>query len=388
MNDFIYDVPTKVYFGEQIDHLGDELKKFGSRVLMVYGGGSIKKNGIYDDVVKSVTDASLELFELSGVEPNPRITTVRRGVKKCKDNAVDVILAVGGGSTIDAAKGIAAGAKVDFDPWEFYVGTKKIQDALPIVTVLTNSATGSEMNVNSVVSNEQTKDKLGTKGRAVLPQVSFLNPEYTFSVNAYHTACGAADILSHVFEAYFNLNDDLYMLDCVMEGLMKTVIKYAPIAIANPSDYEARANLMWASSWALNGFIRGGKSQGWSCHPIEHELSAIYDVTHGLGLAILTPRWMKYCLNEKTAYKFAQFGINVFGIDENLDDMEIAEKAIGMLSEFLFGTLNLKSTLTEIGIGKENFAVMAKKACRGSECIKGFLKLYPGDIEKILEMCL
>lgn len=388
MNEFIYDVPVKVYFGEnQLKHLGEELKKFGTRVLMTYGGGSIKKIGLYDKVVSEIKNSGLEFYELSGIEPNPKISSVREGAKICKEKNIDVLLAVGGGSTIDATKGIGAGAKVDFDPWLFYTGEEKIEDGLPIVCILTNSATGSEMNVNSVVSNPETNDKFGTKGLVSRPKVSFLDPTVTYSVNAYHTACGAADIISHIFEVYFNLNPDLYMLDTVMEGLIKTVVKFAPIAIKDPTNYEARANLMWASTWALNGFIRGGKQGGWSCHPIEHELSAFYDITHGLGLAIVTPRWMKYCLSEKTAWRYRGIGENVFGLDKNLSDMEMAEKTISKMEEFLFKTLNLQSTLTEIGIDETHFEIMAKKACN-FKAINGFIKLEPSDVEKILKDCL
>lgn len=388
MQDFIYDVPVKVYFGEnQLGNLAKELQVYGKRVLLTYGGGSIKKIGLYDKVVAEIKKAGLTLFELGGIAPNPKIESVREGVKICKENKVDVLLAVGGGSTIDATKAIGAGAVVDFDAWEFYAGDKKIENGLPIISILTNSATGSEMNVNSVISNMETNEKYGAKGLVSRPKVSFLDPTVTYSVNAYHTACGAADIISHIFEVYFNLNPDLYMLDTVMEGLIKTVVKFAPIAIKEPTNYEARANLMWASTWALNGFIRGGKTGGWSSHPIEHELSAYYDITHGLGLAIITPRWMKYCLSEKTAWRYRGIGENVFGLDKGLSDMAMAEKTIEKMEEFLFKTLNLKSTLTDIGIDETYFEIMAKKSCNYKE-INGFITLTPADVVNILKMCL
>ncbi len=390
MNDFIYHIPTKVYFGRgHLQHLGDELRRFGTRVLMTYGGGSIKRIGLYDKVVAEIRKAGLELFELSGIEPNPRIDSVREGVRLCKEHHIDVLLAVGGGSTIDATKFIAAGACVDFDPWDFLDITKRapINNALPIVDILTLSATGSEMDAGGVISNPQTGDKIGRVAAPMLPKVSFLDPTNTFSVSPYQTACGAADMLSHIFEEYFTPDKDLFMLDCFMEGLMKTIIRYAPIAMREPDNYEARANLMWASSWAINGFIDGGKRQAWSCHPIEHELSAIYDITHGLGLAIITPRWMKYCLNDTTVDRYVQFGVNVFGIDASLEPMVIADKAINMLSEFLFGTLALKSTLPEVGIDRTNFAHMARKAVQG-DVLHGFVPLRQTDVEKILEMCM
>jgi len=390
MNNFVYNIPVKVYFGEnQLQHLSEELAKFGKRVLLTYGGGSIKRTGLYDAVVAEVKKAGMELFELSGIEPNPRIDSVRRGAQMCKDHDIDVLLAVGGGSTIDATKFMAAGAKVDHDPWDFFNEKwAPIKEALPIISVLTLSATGSEMDAGGVISNPETNDKLGrVESPTLLPKVSFLDPTVTYTVSAYQTACGAADMLSHIFEVYFNVNQDLYMLDCFMEGMMKTIIKYAPIAIKEPCNYEARANLMWTSSWAINGFIDGGKRQAWSCHPMEHEVSAYYDITHGLGLAIITPRWMEYCLDESTVAKYVQFGVNVFGIDATLPPMEIAHMAIDKVKEFLFITLGLKSTFTQLGIGDEHIPTMARKACNG-DVLPGFVPLNQHDIEVIFRNCL
>lgn len=389
MNGFVYNIPTKVYFGEnQLGHLGEELKEFGKRVLLTYGGGSIKRSGLYDRVIEELHKANLEVFELSGIEPNPRIESVRKGVAICKEQGIDVLLAVGGGSTIDATKFMAAGACVEHDAWEFFgANAKPIDEALPIVTILTLSATGSEMDTAGVISNLETGDKLGRLAPALLPRVSFLDPTLTYSVSKYQTACGAADIMSHIMEVYFNTQEDLFMLDCFMEGMLKTVVKYAPIAVAEPENYEARANLMWTSSWAINGFINGGKRKAWSCHPMEHELSAVYDITHGLGLAILTPRWMEYCLDETTVDKYVQYGVNVFGVDAKLDKMEIAKRSIKLTEEFLFEKLGLQRTFTEVGIKREDFAMMAKKACRYGD-IKGFKTLTPADVEAIFEMCL
>ena len=390
INDFVYDIPVRVYFGrDQLKNLGTELKKYGTRVLMTYGGGSIKSMGLYDRVVKEIKDAGLELYELSGIEPNPRIDSVRRGAQMCKEHNIDVLLAVGGGSTIDATKFMAAGACVDHDPWDFLDLQKwsPIERALPIVSILTLAATGSEMDSGGVISNPETHDKIGRLAPAMLPKASFLDPTNTFSVSAYQTACGAADMMSHIIEVYFNMNQDLYMLDCFMEGLMKTIIRYAPIAMREPDNYEARANLMWTSSWAINGFVDGGKQQAWSCHPMEHELSAYYDITHGLGLAILTPRWMEYCLDETTVSKYVQFGVNVFGIDPTLEPMDIAHRAIERLSEFLYGTLQLKRTLPEVGIDETHFAVMARKSVNGGT-LPGFKPLQQHDVEAIYRMCM
>ncbi len=389
MNSFVYDIPVKVYFGEnQLGHLGEELGKFGKRVLLTYGGGSIKRTGLYDKVMAEMKNARLEVFELSGIEPNPRIDSVRKGAQICKDEKIDVLLAVGGGSTLDATKWMAAGACVDFDAWDFFNEKwAPVEKALPVVTILTLAATGSEMDAGGVISNPETKDKIGRIAEPLLPKVSFLDPTNTYTVSPYQTACGSADMMSHIIEVYFNMNQDLYMLDCFMEGMMKTIIKYTPVAMKEPENYEARANLMWTSSWAINGFVNGGKQQTWSCHPMEHELSAIYDITHGLGLAILTPRWMEYCLDETTVSKYVQFGVNVFGIDASLEPMAIAKQSIEKLSNFFFDTLGLKRTFTEVGIKAEDFPVMAKKAC-GDGILPGFKPLAQKDIEKIFEMCL
>ena len=389
MNNFIYNIPTKVYFGEnQLENLGKELRKFGRRVLLTYGGGSIKRIGLYDRVIEELRKAEMEVFELSGIEPNPRIESVRKGVEICKNEGIDVLMAVGGGSTIDATKFMAAGACVDHDAWEFFgANAKPIERALPIVTILTLSATGSEMDTGGVISNLETGDKLGRLAPALLPKVSFLDPTLTYSVGKFQTAAGSADIMSHILEVYFNTQKDLFMLDCFMEGMLKTIVKYAPIAVNEPENYEARANLMWTSSWAINGFINGGKRKAWSCHPMEHELSAVYDITHGLGLAILTPRWMEYCLDETTVDKYVQYGVNVFGIDSTMDKMAIAKESIRLTSEFLFDKLGLQRTFTEVGIKPEDFELMAKKACRYGD-IKGFKTLTVDDVINIFKMCL
>ncbi len=388
MNNFVYEIPTKVYFGEnQLMYLGGELRKYGKKVLLTYGGGSIKKIGLYDKVLEEIKKAGLELFELSGIDPNPRVASVNAGAEICKKEGIEVLLAVGGGSVLDCTKFIGAANYYEGDAWDILLGKVDIKECLPIITVLTLSATGSEMDNGGVISNPDTQDKIGMGFPAMLPKVSFLDPTLTYTVNRFQTACGAADMLNHILEVYFNMEQDLYMLDTVMEGLMRTIIKYAPIAMKEPENYEARANLMWTSSWAINGFIDGGKSQAWSCHPIEHELSAIYDITHGLGLAILTPRWLEYTLDETTVAKFYQFGTNVFNIDRNLAPMEVAKKSIEKISEFLFETLELQSTLTEISIDDTNFEIMAEKACQ-NDVIPGFKPLTKQDIINIFRMCL
>jgi len=389
MYNFTFQNTTKIYFGEnQLGHLGEELKQYGSRILLTYGGGSIKKIGLYDKVMEELKRAGLTVFELSGIEPNPRHTTVNKGAEICKKEKIDVLLAVGGGSTIDCTKVIAAAAFYEGDSWDLVIQKAPVTQALPILSVLTLAATGSEMDAGGVISNMDTNEKYGLMHPLLLPKVSFLDPTVTYSVNAFQTACGAADIMSHIFDIFYFKNfKKMYMIDCVMEDVIKTVIKYAPVAIKEPDNYDARANLMWASSWALNGLLQTGGFVAASCHAMEHELSAYYDITHGLGLAILTPRWMEYILDESTAPQFKKFGVNVFGIDNSLSDIEGAKKAIACLSDFLFNTLGLQSTLTEIGIDDTNFKAMAKNAC-GGDIMQGFKPLTPSDVENIYRMCL
>jgi len=252
----------------------------------------------------------------------------------------------------------------------------------------TLAATGSEMDNGGVITNIETKDKIGRGYPCMQPKVSFLDPTETYSVGRYQTACGCADILSHLLEIYFvPEGGSMYMLDRFMEGMIKTVIKYAPVALEQPDSYEARANLMWTSSWAINGMAGALQNCGWTCHPIEHELSAIYDITHGLGLAILTPRWMKYVLDDTTVGRFREYGVNVFGIDPSLPTMDIARRSIELTEDFLFNKLGLQSTLTEIGIDSRNFDIMAGKSCHG-EVLRGYKALTPEDVRKILEVCL
>lgn len=389
MNDFIYDIGTKVYFGkDQLKNLGKELKNYGPKVLLTYGGGSIKKSGLYEKVVEQIKGAGLKLFELSGIDPNPRVDSVREGARICKEEGIDVLLAVGGGSVIDCTKFIGAATYYDGDAWDLSTGKAAIEKCLPILTVLTLSATGSEMDAGGVISNPKTNDKLGNGAPCMRPKVSFLDPTNSFTVSPYQTAAGSADIMNHILEVYFNPNKDLELLDRMMEGLLKTIIKFAPIAMNEPENYEARANLMWASSWAINGFIDGGKEQPWSCHPMEHELSAYYDITHGHGLAILTPRWLSYCLDESNVNKYYQYGINVWGLDPTKDPMIVAKESIQRTADFLFKDLALRSSLSELGIGDEKFALMAEKAAKIGQTEDGFKPLNAKDIEKIYQMCL
>lgn len=390
MNDFIFHNPAKVYFGKsQMCHLSEELLQYGKKVLLVYGGGSIKKNGLYDTVTAAMKEHGMECFELSGVEPNPRHATVNKGAALCKENGVDVILAVGGGSTIDCAKGVAATALADTgDVWELITAGKPVEKALPLVVILTNAATGSETDIWAVISNMDTNEKNTLGGQGILPKAAFEVPEYSFTLPAYQTACGSFDIFSHVLDNFYLAGEATLDLTLrLQEAVMSAVVKYAPIAMKEPENYEARANLMWASSVALNGILDGGSVHSCACHLMEHELSAYYDITHGQGLAILTPRWLTYILDETTAPAIYRLGVTVFHVQEGLDAMTGAKEAIRAVSDFCFKTLGLKSNLSELGITEEHFKKMADHAC-GGKVIPEPKALTSEDIVNIYKMCL
>lgn len=389
MYNFTFKNETKIYFGEnQVDNLGVEIKNYGTKVLLTYGGGSIKKSGLYDKVIKQLTNNGMEVFELSGIEPNPRHTTVNKGADICKKEGIDVILAVGGGSTIDCSKVISATTFYDGDCWDLVTHKAEVTKTLPLLTVLTLSATGSEMDSGGVISNMDTNEKYGLLHPLMQPKVSFLDPTITYTVSPFQTAAGSVDIMAHILDVYYlTKTDKMFMVDGVMENLLKTVYKYAPIAIKEPENYEARANLMWSSSWALNNFLITGGGQAATCHVLEHELSAYYDITHGLGLAIVIPRWLEYILNDETKDDIYKMGVNVFGVDNNLDSIEGAKKTIEIIKEFFFDTLGLQSTLTELGIGEENFDNMAKNATK-SGAVYGYVHLSKEDVINIYKMCL
>ena len=385
MYNFTWNIPTVIHFGkDQLSHL-EELKESGNKVLMVYGGGSIKKIGIYDKAVELLKNVGLEIFELPGIEPNPRIESVRKGVELCKKNKIDMVLAIGGGSTIDASKVIAAGACYDGDAWDLVLDGSKIKNALPVYTILTLSATGSEMDPYAVISDLTKNEKWGTESQNVKPKMSVLDPTYTFSVSKKQTAAGTADIMSHTLENYFTTVKGNDFQKNMCEAILKTLVKYGPIAYNEPDNYDARANLMWCSSMAINGLVSLGSAVAWCIHPMEHELSAFYDITHGEGLAILTPVWMEYCMkkNPNTIADYANFGRNVFGIKENNDNI-CAEKSVAALRKYLFEDLHIPANLRAVGITeKVNFEKMAEKAEKG--CKGCYEPLSKKDIMAIFE---
>ncbi len=385
MQAFTYHIPTKIHFGKgQLVHL-TELSESGHSVLLVYGGGSIKKSGLYEEAMQLLHQAGLQVTELSGVEPNPRIESVRAGVACCKEQKLDMVLAIGGGSVIDCAKVIAAGACYDGDPWDLVIDPGKIQTALPIYSVLTLAATGSEMDSFAVISDLSKHEKWGTSAECMKPKMSILDPTYTYSVSKKQTAAGTADMMSHIFENYFTNVPGAAVQARFAEGLLKTCVQYGPIALQHPENYEARANLMWTSSMAINGLLSDGAEVGWCVHPMEHELSAFYDITHGEGLAILTPHWMDFALSEATAAKFAAYGHAVFGITET-EDWKAAKAAIAETRAF-FRTMQLPETLREVGICEEtHFEEMAEKAAAG--CVGCYVPLTKEDIIGIFRAAL
>lgn len=386
MENFVFYAPTKIYFGKgQIENLENILEKYGKNVLLTYGGGSIKKNGIYDKVYEILKN--FNITELSGIEPNPRLGTVKKGIEICKENNIDVILAVGGGSTIDCSKVIAAGYYYDGNPWDLVKDSSKIEKALPIVTILTIAATGSEMNGSAVISNPETNEKLGTSSDVMKPKASILDPEYTYTLPAIQTAAGVADIMSHVLENYFNSNTGVYLQGAICESILKTCIKYGPIALKDPKNYEARSNLMWASSLALNGLCKAGKTGGWTCHPIEHELSAFYDITHGVGLAIVTPRWMRYILSKYTVDKFVDYAINVWGLEPEEDKYVLANKAIDATEKF-FIDCGIPMNLGKLGIDDSLLEKMSHAVVTHRDLSISYVPLKEEDVLNILKMCL
>ncbi|MBQ6368297.1 MAG: iron-containing alcohol dehydrogenase [Erysipelotrichaceae bacterium] len=389
MENYTHDIPTKVYFGKgSISHLDESLAPFGKNVLLAYGGGSIKKTGLYDEVMKILNEGGFTVTELSGIEPNPRIESVERGVQLCKENNIDVVLAVGGGSVIDCAKAVCSGFYYEGDDlWYMVKYVKGRKRSLPLVDILTLSATGSDFDNGGVISNLKTNEKLGCG--FTFPSVSILDPTYTYTVSKYQTAAGSADIMSHIMEGYFSKTEDSDLADGIAETILKSVIKNLPVALKEPDNYSARANLMHAESVACSGIPEYGKlSTGWPCHGMEHELSAFYDITHGAGLGILTPRWMRFILKKDPScqWRFVRFAKNVWGL-EGEDEHELAVKGIDALEQF-FRDCELPMTLSEFNIGPEHFEEMAEHTLSVRRYDLGLVPLEKEDIVNILNACL
>ncbi|MFC3803761.1 iron-containing alcohol dehydrogenase [Cohnella sp. GCM10012308] len=387
MNNFELYNPTKLVFGKDtVSKLGSLVEPYGKKILLVYGGGSIKKSGLYDRVLSELAAIGATVHELAGVEPNPRLSTVHKGVDIARTEGIEFILAVGGGSVIDAAKAVAAGAKYAGDPWDFTVGKARIEDALPLGTVLTLAATGSEMNGNAVISNWETKQKRGLGSKLVYPRFSILDPQLTYSVPRDQTVNGIVDIMSHVFEQYFTLTDGVPLQSRFAESVLLTVIENGEKALDNGEDYESRANLLLAGTYALNGTLPNGVVTDWATHGIEHEVSAIYDIAHGAGLAIIFPNWMKYVYEAKPE-RFAQYAERVWGIDPAGKSAEELALAGIQATRDYFTRIGAPATLGELGIGSEQLDRMADEAVQFGP-IGSFKKLEKADVKRILEMSL
>ena len=386
MENFVYCTPTKLIFGKDaVLKLPDVLRPLGKRVLLTYGGGSIKKTGLYDKVKELLAD--FEVYELSGIEPNPKYTTsVLGGVRLCKEHNIDVVLAVGGGSVLDCSKAICAGALYDGEPWDLITYKVKAKAALPLVTVLTLAATGSEYDWGCVISRTETNDKTAYCDPLLFPKVSILDPRYTYSVSKKQTAAGAADAINHIIEQYF-CEHHSSLADGMCEAAIKSLIENAHTALREPENYDARGEFMVDCSLACNNILSIGNSpSGWPCHAIEHALSAYYDITHGEGLAIITPHWMRHILCDKTEERFVSFGKHIFGID-GTSSRDIAEKTITAVHD-MFASFGMPMTLREVGIDSSRLSEMAHHIAVNEGLDKAWAPLSEKDILEIITAAL
>ena len=388
MVNFDYQTPTRLIFGRGVvqEKLHDVMEKFGKRVLITWGGGSIKRSGLYDQVREILKDK--EIYELPGIEPNPKYDpSVLEGVRICKEKNIDVILSVGGGSVLDCTKAIAGAACSDADPWDVITMKVPTLKAIPIVDIITLAATGSEYDRGGVISRTDTNDKLAYFSDLVFPAVSFIDPTYTFTLPVRQTLAGVSDCINHIMEQYF-CGEHIMMNDAFMEGAIKSLMKNVRIVLEDPENYEARAEIFYATTLGCNGIYSLGNSEsGWPMHAIEHALSGHYDINHGEGLAIVTPRWMKHILSEKTLERFVSFGTGVFGIDPALPEMEIAEKAIQSIHDF-YREIGLPMTLREVGIDGSRIDEMAHHIAVNEGLENAWAPLHEEDIAAILRDCL
>ena len=383
MQNFNYMTPTRLIFGKGVvEKLPEVMGQFGKKVLLTYGGGSIKKIGLYQKVIELLK--GYDIVELGGIQPNPKYDpSVLDGVRLCKEHKVDVILAVGGGSVLDCSKAIAAGACYDGDPWDLITYKVKAKAALPIVDILTLAATGSEYDSGGVISRTETNDKIGYIDPLLFPVCSFLDPTYTFTVSKKQTAAGIADAMNHTIEQYF-CEDSTLLNDGFCESMLRSLMVNGRKCIENPEDYTARAEMMLCCTYGCNRILSLGNSpSGWPCHGIEHALSAYYDITHGEGLAIITPRWMRHILSERTLDRFVKYGINVFGIDASLPKQEIAEKAIDATYAF-FESISIPMHLREVGIDDSRIDEMAHHITVNEGLENAYVPLTEQDIKEIL----
>ncbi|WP_040978162.1 iron-containing alcohol dehydrogenase [Oceanobacillus jeddahense] len=389
MENFIYHNPTKLIFGQgQIEKLSGEIQPYGSRILIVYGGGSIKRNGIYDRVLEELKKINAKVFELSGVEPNPRISTVREGVRICREQKIDFILAIGGGSTIDCTKAIAVGAVTDADMWDVVTKKEKPAGALPFGTILTLAATGSEMNSGSVITNWETNEKHGWGSPYTYPKFSILDPVHTFSVPRDQTIYGLVDMMSHVLEHYFHHEDNTPIQDRWCEGILLTLIDVGPKLLADPENYAYRSTVMLGGTLALNNMLNLGYRGDWATHNLEHAVSAVHDIPHGGGLAILFPNWMRHVLDESNVHRFKQLAVRVFDVDtRGKSDKVVALEGIDRLREF-WNELGAPSRLADYDIDASTLEEMAEKTVIANPTFGNYRALTKKDSLEIFQESL
>lgn len=384
MDNFNFYSPTEFVFGRGREcETGKYVKKYGgSSVLIHYGSGSAVRSGLIDKVKRSLESEGVFYKELGGVKPNPRDTLIYEGIRLCREEKNDFILSVGGGSCIDSAKGIAAGTLYDGDFWDFYCGRAEIKSALPIGTVLTIAAAGSEGSGASVVTQESTGLKRSTGSDMLRPRFSILDPGLTCSLPAYQTACGAADIMAHVFERYFTNTPEVEITDRLCEAVLLTMIKETPRVIADPDNYEARANIMWAGTVAHNDIVGVGRSQDWNSHSIEHELSGLYDCAHGAGLAVIMPAWMEHVMNHNIM-RFAQMAVRVWGCEMNFEKPELTATAGIRAFRGFLKSIGLPINLAELGAKEEDIPILVKNQGLNGRKTGGFVALSEADITQI-----
>lgn len=362
MIDFTFQNPAKIIFGKTaLTHLSEEAARYSKRVLMVYGGGSIKRMGLYDEVKTILSKDGFAVFELSGIVPNPVLSRVYEGIDICRKENIGLVLAVGGGSVIDTAKGICNGVKYEGDVWDFYSYTAIPKDALPLGVLLTHAAAGSEMSYSSVITNEKGMLKRGFNSLTNVPHFSLLNPEWTFTLPAYQTACGAVDIMAHMMERYFTAVEHVELTDRMITAGIKTVVNNLPAALQTPDDYNARAEIMWAGALAHNSLLETGRIGDWSTHRLSHEVTAVYGLAHGAALAVLFPAWMRY-VTQYNPKKTAQFATDIFGVDPAFgSETAIALEGIKRL-EASYRSFGIPARLKEAGIHNADYPLMIQKA--------------------------
>ncbi len=385
MENFTFCSPTKIIFGRDTENdAGKEVKQYSSNILLHYGQGSIKKSGLYDRVTRSLDEAGVSYTELDGVLPNPRLSLVREGVELCRKNDIDFILSVGGGSAADSAKAISIGVPYSGDVWDFYTSSVTPEKAIPVGVVLTLPATGTEASKSSVITDEKNNLKRPLNDDLIRPVFSILNPELTFTLPPYQTACGAVDIMSHVIERYFTNTTHVDVTDRLCEALLKTVVRHAKIVLEEPENYNSRAEIMWAGTLAHNDIVGTGRVGDWSSHMIEHEISGIYDLAHGAGLAIVIPAWMKYVYRKKLD-RFVQFAVRVWNVEMDYDEPErTAYEGIERFVEFL-QAIGMPTTLSKAEIGDDRLDEMASSWAQMNRP-GNLVELTKEDVLKILRL--